>query len=65
MYNYSNEIYIKKLNKYRKTELKLKYEFMNIICSNNSKSPLSRFFMINKGLCGNIGRRIISFVNAF
>jgi ankyrin repeat protein len=63
--DYSYEKYIIKLNKYRKTELKLKYEFMNIICSNNSKSLLSRFFMINKGLRGNVGRRIISFVNAF
>jgi hypothetical protein len=63
--NYSSKKYVKELEKYHKTELKLKYEFMYIICSNNNKSGLSHFFSLNAGLRGNIGRIIISYINAF
>ena len=63
--NYTKKKYIEELTKYHNIELKLKYEFMYIICSNSIKHELTRFFKLNKGLRGNIGRRIIGYVNAF
>ena len=63
--NYTKKKYIEELTKYHNIELKLKYEFMYIICSNSIKHELTRFFKLNKGLRGNIGGRIIGYINAF